>query len=154
MTADPDTADYGRLTVMLQAKFRIVRLFVVPGARFGPRRRWNPRLRGSTPCTNESRDRDEALFARVVAAAFAQRRKTLRNASRRSRRAADGVSIPRTETLASPIVSPRGCRNVAGVADFERYGSRTRSSVERGASVAWARPAFYAKQQRAAACTQ
>ena len=36
MTADPDTADYGRLTVMLQAKFRIVRLFVVPGGAFRP----------------------------------------------------------------------------------------------------------------------
>ncbi len=36
MTAAPGTPDYGRLTVMLQAKFRVVRLFVVPPGAFRP----------------------------------------------------------------------------------------------------------------------
>ena len=36
MTADPGTTDYGRLTVMLQAKFRSSRLFVVPAGAFRP----------------------------------------------------------------------------------------------------------------------
>ena len=36
MTAEPGTADYGRLTVMLQVKFAIRRLFVVPPGAFRP----------------------------------------------------------------------------------------------------------------------
>ena len=36
MTASPGTADYGRLTVMLQVKFAIARLFVVPPGAFRP----------------------------------------------------------------------------------------------------------------------
>jgi len=36
MTANPGTADYGRLTVMLQVKFAIARLFVVPPGAFRP----------------------------------------------------------------------------------------------------------------------
>ena len=36
MTAEPATADYGRLTVMLQAKFAVRRLFVVPAGAFSP----------------------------------------------------------------------------------------------------------------------
>ncbi len=36
MTAHPATPDYGRLSVMLQAKFRATRLFVVPPGAFRP----------------------------------------------------------------------------------------------------------------------
>ena len=81
MTAAPATADYGRLTVMLQAKFAIARLFVVPPGAFRPPPKVDSAvarlvpLRGAKPAIT-----DHAVFARVVAAAFAQRRKTLRNA--------------------------------------------------------------------------
>src|SRR5437667_3055980 len=34
MTAAPATPDYGRLTIMLQARFRVSRLFTVPAAAF------------------------------------------------------------------------------------------------------------------------
>ena len=81
MTAQPATADYGRLTVMLQARFAITRLFTVPPGAFRPAptvdsavARLIP-LAAARPVID-----DEALFARVVAAAFGQRRKTLRNA--------------------------------------------------------------------------
>ena len=36
MTARPATPEYGRLTVMLQAQFRLTRLFVVPAGAFRP----------------------------------------------------------------------------------------------------------------------
>ena len=36
MTASPATADYGRLSVMLQARFRVTRLFTVPAGAFRP----------------------------------------------------------------------------------------------------------------------
>jgi 16S rRNA (adenine1518-N6/adenine1519-N6)-dimethyltransferase len=81
MTAAPGTADYGRLTVMLQAKFAVRRLFVVPPGAFRPApsvdsaiARLVP-LRAAKPVIT-----DPDLFARVVGAAFGQRRKTMRNA--------------------------------------------------------------------------
>ena len=81
MTADPDTADYGRLSVMLQAKFRIVRLFVVPAGAFRPAPKVESALARLSPLHERKPEiGDDATFARVVAAAFAQRRKTLRNA--------------------------------------------------------------------------
>jgi 16S rRNA (adenine1518-N6/adenine1519-N6)-dimethyltransferase len=81
MTARPATPEYGRLTVMLQAVFRIERLFVVPPGAFRP----PPKVDSAVARLVPLRERapaiaDRALFARVVAAAFSQRRKTLRNA--------------------------------------------------------------------------
>ena len=81
MAAAPATPDYGRLSVMLQASFRIERLFVVPAGAFRPAPKVESAvarlvpLRAARPLIA-----DHALFARIVAAAFAQRRKTLRNA--------------------------------------------------------------------------
>ncbi len=81
MTADPGTADYGRLTVMLQAKFRIARLFIVPGGAFRPAPKVESAVARLVPLgADKPAIRDEPLFARVVGAAFAQRRKTLKNA--------------------------------------------------------------------------
>jgi 16S rRNA (adenine1518-N6/adenine1519-N6)-dimethyltransferase len=81
MTAPPGGRDYGRLTVMLAPYFEIERLFDIdPGAFAPPPQVWSAvarlRPRGTvTPAVDER-------YARVVAAAFAQRRKTLRNALR------------------------------------------------------------------------
>jgi len=81
MTASPGTADYGRLTVMLQAVFAIDRLFVVPPGAFRPAPKVDSAVARLTPLRERApRIDDPALYARVVAAAFSQRRKTLRNA--------------------------------------------------------------------------
>jgi 16S rRNA (adenine1518-N6/adenine1519-N6)-dimethyltransferase len=83
MVAAPGTAEYGRLTVMLQARFRIERLLVVPSGAFRPAPKVESALARLTPLrAQRPRIEDEALFARIVAAAFGQRRKTLRNALR------------------------------------------------------------------------
>lgn len=81
MTADPATPDYGRLTVTLQAVFRVTRLFVLPPGAFRPAPKVDSAFVRLAPL-GEAKPAiaDEALFARVVAAAFGQRRKTLRNA--------------------------------------------------------------------------
>ena len=81
MTASPATPDYGRLSVMLQARFRVTRLFTVPAGAFRPAPKVESAVARLVPL-RESRPviADEALFARIVAAAFGQRRKTLRNA--------------------------------------------------------------------------
>jgi len=81
LAAAPGGRDYGRLGVMVQLHCRVTPLFRVgPGAFAPPPRvdsavvRLEPRARAAVP--------EEHLepFARVVAAAFAKRRKTLRNA--------------------------------------------------------------------------
>ncbi|MEO5766184.1 MAG: 16S rRNA (adenine(1518)-N(6)/adenine(1519)-N(6))-dimethyltransferase RsmA [Casimicrobiaceae bacterium] len=81
MAAQPATPDYGRLSVMLQLRFRVTRLFVIPPGAFHPAPKVDSAfvrlvpLRDATPAVA-----DAALFARIVGAAFGQRRKTLRNA--------------------------------------------------------------------------
>jgi 16S rRNA (adenine1518-N6/adenine1519-N6)-dimethyltransferase len=83
MVATPATADYGRLSVMLQYRFEMHRLMRVPPGAFTPPPKVESSvvrmvpLGGARPVA-----RDEATFGRVVAAAFSQRRKTLRNAVR------------------------------------------------------------------------
>jgi 16S rRNA (adenine1518-N6/adenine1519-N6)-dimethyltransferase len=81
MVAAPSTPAYGRLSVMLQYRFEIRKLFdVKPGAFRPPPRvdsavvRLVPRPRAALAA------RDEAVLARVVTAAFTKRRKQLRNA--------------------------------------------------------------------------
>ena len=81
MAAAPATREYGRLTVMLQARFRIERLFSVPPGAFRPPPKVESALARLLPL-GAARPHivDENLFANIVAAAFEQRRKTLRNA--------------------------------------------------------------------------
>ncbi len=78
MAAQPGGRDYGRLTVMLTPQAQIERLFEVgPGAFQPPPRVWSAvvrlTMRAQPPFAVSPQ------FATVVAAAFAQRRKTLRN---------------------------------------------------------------------------
>jgi 16S rRNA (adenine1518-N6/adenine1519-N6)-dimethyltransferase len=80
MVAAPSTSDYGRLSVMLQCRFEMEQLFIVPPECFRPA----PKVESAVvrmvplgqPLTEASK---EALFANIVSAAFSQRRKTLRN---------------------------------------------------------------------------
>jgi len=81
MAAAPATPEYGRLSVMLQVRFRVERLFRVPAGAFRPAPKVDSAVVRLTPLRAARPElADEALFARIVAAAFGQRRKTLRNA--------------------------------------------------------------------------
>ncbi|MCK0506893.1 16S rRNA (adenine(1518)-N(6)/adenine(1519)-N(6))-dimethyltransferase RsmA [Aromatoleum anaerobium] len=83
MVAEPGTEDYGRLSVMLQYRFRMGRLFDVPPGAFRPAPKVTSSIVRMVPLPAEQRTaQDEALLERVVAAAFGQRRKTLRNTLR------------------------------------------------------------------------
>ncbi len=80
MAATPGTPAYGRLSVMMQARFRVVKLFNVPPGCFNPPPKVDsavvrliPLAEAERPCRNPER------FATLVALAFGQRRKTLRN---------------------------------------------------------------------------
>lgn len=83
MVALPATPEYGRLSITLQVHFRIERLFIVPPGAFRPVPKVESAVARLIPLGGaRPKIEDEALFARVVAAAFGQRRKTLRNALR------------------------------------------------------------------------
>ena len=83
MVAAPATSEYGRLSVMLQVRFRVERLFRVSAGAFRPAPKVDSAVVRLIPL-RQARPHlvDDALFARVVAAAFGQRRKTMRNALR------------------------------------------------------------------------
>jgi len=81
MVAGPGGGDYGRLSVMVQYRCRVERLFDVPAGAFRPPPKVASAVVRLVPLERPPVDvGDEAVFARVVAAAFGQRRKTLRNA--------------------------------------------------------------------------
>ncbi len=81
MVASPGGGDYGRLSVMLQYRFAMDKLFEVPPGAFRPPPKVDSavvRMRPLSPLPHVAADPD--LFARLVTKGFTQRRKTLRNA--------------------------------------------------------------------------
>ena len=80
MVAEPSTPEYGRLSVMLQYRLNMEYLITVPPEAFDPA----PKVESAfVRCIPHHPlpypAKDEALFAKIVTAAFSQRRKTLRN---------------------------------------------------------------------------
>jgi 16S rRNA (adenine1518-N6/adenine1519-N6)-dimethyltransferase len=82
MVAAPATPDYGRLSVMLQYRFEMHSLLHVPPGAFTPPPKVDSSVVRMLPLgPGRARAADEQRFERLVAAAFSQRRKTLRNAA-------------------------------------------------------------------------
>jgi len=80
MVALPATPAYGRLSVMLQVHYRMEWLFDVPPAAFWPVPKVESSLVRMVPRRRHSAAiEDDALFTQLVAQAFGQRRKMLRN---------------------------------------------------------------------------
>src|SRR5438552_3413001 len=123
MAAAPATAEYGRLSVMLQVRFRIERLLTVPPGAFRPPPKVESAVVRLTPL-RQARPHvaDQALFARIVAAAFGQRRKTLRNALR---------ALADEATLERAGIAPGARGETRAVADVGRLRNA------RGAPGAW-----------------
>ena len=83
MVAEPGSGEYGRLSVMLQYRFRMGRLFDVPPGAFRPAPKVMSSIVRLVPRPAESlAAKDARLFGKIVTAAFGQRRKTLRNTLR------------------------------------------------------------------------
>ena len=81
MVAQHGSKTYGRLSVMLQWRYRMQKLFDVPPGAFNP----PPKVMSSVvrmipKAKEEVPSVDFELFSSVVANAFSQRRKTIRNA--------------------------------------------------------------------------
>lgn len=80
IVAEPGTADYGRLSVMLQYRFFADWLLDVPPESFDPPPKVDSAVVRMIPRpASELSARDPERFAALVTAAFAQRRKMLRN---------------------------------------------------------------------------
>jgi 16S rRNA (adenine1518-N6/adenine1519-N6)-dimethyltransferase len=115
MVAAPGSGSFGRLTVMLQYRFAVEHLFDVPAEAFDP----PPQVRSAVvrllprPASGLTL-RDEAQFARIVALAFGQRRKMLRNSL-------DGI-VPADRLVASGI-SPTCRAEELAVDDYVRLAN-------------------------------
>ncbi|ALM84449.1 16S rRNA (adenine(1518)-N(6)/adenine(1519)-N(6))-dimethyltransferase RsmA [Bordetella sp. N] len=81
MVAHPSAPDYGRLSVMLQSRYRMEKLFDVPPEAFDPPPRVVSAVVRMVPLpADRPRPQSDAALEQVVAKAFAQRRKMLRRA--------------------------------------------------------------------------
>lgn len=80
LVAEPGSSDFGRLSVMLQYRFVIDWLLDVPPECFTPAPKVDSAVVRLIPRPPDDLSaKDEARFAAIVSAAFAQRRKMLRN---------------------------------------------------------------------------
>lgn len=80
MVAQPGHTEYGRLSVMLQYRFNMALLFLVPPESFDPAPKVDSAIVRMEPRpAAELTAKDEAVLGKVVTAAFSQRRKMLRN---------------------------------------------------------------------------
>ncbi len=81
MVAEPGSKVYGRLSVMLQYRYRMQKMFDVPPGAFTPAPKVTSSIVRMIPHKVEDLlPVNEERFSAIVAAAFNQRRKTLRNA--------------------------------------------------------------------------
>lgn len=116
MVAEPGSKDFGRLSVMLQYHYHMERMFIVPPGAFSPAPKVDSAVVRMIPRRVGAGDTviDPALFAKVVTAAFSQRRKMLRNTLR------DFIS----ETdLAALGITPTARAEDIAVADYVRLAN-------------------------------
>jgi 16S rRNA (adenine1518-N6/adenine1519-N6)-dimethyltransferase len=119
MVAAPGSKDFGRLSVMLQYHYHMERLFIVPPGAFNPPPKVDSAIVRMIPVDFSKVDadataKDPALFAKVVATAFSQRRKMLRNTLR------ELISEP---ALAELGITPTARAEDIAVADYVRLAN-------------------------------
>jgi len=125
MVATPPYGDYGRLSVMLQYRFDMERIIDVPAHAFRPAPKVESAVVRLVPlAAPPAQARDEALFARIVAAAFSQRRKTLRNSL--------GKFLTEAE-IAGLGIAPKARAQELSVAQFVALANHAHRRVTGGA---------------------
>ncbi|MDP3036159.1 MAG: rRNA adenine dimethyltransferase family protein, partial [Rhodocyclaceae bacterium] len=132
MVAAPGS-DFGRLSVMLQYHYSMERLFVVPPGSFNPAPkvdsavvRMIPKIKAASGTTLAKVGAGEtatdlALFARLVQAAFSQRRKMLRNTLKEF----GGESL-----LEAQGIAPTARAETLSVADYVRLANALAARLE------------------------
>jgi hypothetical protein len=119
MVAEPGSKDFGRLSVMLQYHFHMERLFIVPPGSFNPPPKVDSAIVRMIPIDHLKVGAGETVknhdrFASVVASAFSQRRKMLRNTLRELIAEAD---------LAALGITPTARAEDIAVADYVRLAN-------------------------------
>ena len=127
MVAEPGSKDFGRLSVMLQYHYHMERMFIVPPGAFNPPPKVDSAIVRMIPVdfskvgAGETAT-DPALFAKVVTAAFSQRRKMLRNTLREFISEADLAALGITPTArAEDIAVADYVRLANALADLGRH---------------------------------
>ena len=116
MAAQPGSAAYGRLSVMLQLRFAVRKCFDVPPGAFVPAPKVTSSIVRLTPLPAGTHAlADAELFSRLVAAAFNQRRKTLRNALK--------ALLPEQNLLVQAEIDPNARAETLAVEDFVRLAN-------------------------------
>ena len=124
LTAAPNSKAYGRLSVMIQWRCRTQPLFTVSPAAFSPRPKVDSMIVYLEPyATPPIAVADEPTFARVVAAAFAARRKTLRNAL---------AGMLDTDALRAAGIDPMRRGETLTIADFAALANALARKEVRG----------------------
>ena len=114
MGAAPATPEYGRLSVMLQHRWKIAPLFDVPPTVFRPQPKvWSSVVRMLPAQTVNLRNAN--LYRRIVDAAFSKRRKTMRNALR---------ELVLIEDFVACDIDPGRRGETLAVADFARLANQ------------------------------
>ena len=120
MVSAPGGGAYGRLSVMLQYRFEMEKVLDVGPDAFHPRPKVDSAVVRMTPRARiEPAAIDEAVFARVVTAAFSQRRKTLRNTLRNVLEAGDFEALG---------IDPGARAETLSVSDFVRMANHVHQS--------------------------
>jgi len=115
MVSPPGGREYGRLSVMLQYRYEMERLFLVPPGAFDPAPKVASAIVRMVPKpVSALAGCDPGIFAKVVAAAFGQRRKMLRNTLREMMAEAE---------LAALGIKPTARAEELGVAEFVRIAN-------------------------------
>jgi 16S rRNA (adenine1518-N6/adenine1519-N6)-dimethyltransferase len=115
MCAAPDTPDYGRLSVMLQARFAVKRQFIVPPGAFRPVPKVDSAIAQLIPLAQPLVPAAQFdRFSAIVTAAFGQRRKTLRNTLK---------GFFTEAQISSAGIDPQARGETLGVGDFVRLAS-------------------------------
>ncbi|WP_035384641.1 16S rRNA (adenine(1518)-N(6)/adenine(1519)-N(6))-dimethyltransferase RsmA [Ferriphaselus sp. R-1] len=112
MVAEPSTAAYGRLSVMLQARFYMEKLLDVPPQSFRPAPKVDSAIVRMIPLpADQLLVKDQARFSAIVGTAFGQRRKMLRSTLKAYFSEGDLVRLG---------IDPQLRAENLGVADFAR----------------------------------
>jgi 16S rRNA (adenine1518-N6/adenine1519-N6)-dimethyltransferase len=119
MVAAPGSGDFGRLSVMLQYRFQMARLFIVPPGSFNPPPKVDSAVVRMIPIDfakvgADSTAHDHAHFAKLVATAFSQRRKMLRNTLR---------ELCTEQQMLDAGITPTARAEEIGVAEFVRLSN-------------------------------